>query len=78
MSDFGNTRNHRGRKVYRCEWCGEDIPVGETFVNFTGRWQDEFYNWRMHLECYEAASRGTDLQDGFESYEHKRASQEPK
>lgn len=79
MSDFGTTSYHKGYKDHRCEWCGETIPAGERFAHFTGKWQDEFQNWRMHMECEVAARKDPDsLVDGFEPYAYKRGSTEEK
>jgi hypothetical protein len=78
MSDFGEMKTVTGKKDYRCEWCGETIPTGERHEHYVGKWEGEFQNWRMHVECYGAATLSDDLQDGFSPYEYKRGSQEPK
>ena len=72
MTDFGNSRVHAGYKDHRCEWCGQSIPKGETFVHFVGKWDGEFQDWRMHQECYEDSSMNDELADGFMPYEHER------
>jgi hypothetical protein len=77
MSDFGEMKTVTGIKDYRCEWCGETIPTGERHDHYVGKWEGEFQNWRMHVECYEA-TLSDDLQDGFSPYEYKRGSQEPR
>lgn len=76
MSDFGKMRRHLGRKDHRCEWCGQSIPKGEMFQHFVGKWDNEFQNWRMHDECYNAASQDDDLIDGFCPYGNERPKME--
>jgi hypothetical protein len=78
MSDFGEMKAVTGKKDYRCEWCGETILTGERHDHYVGKWEGEFQNWRMHVECYGAAALSDDLQDGFSPYEYKRGSQEPR
>jgi hypothetical protein len=80
MSDFGDIIHHKGRKGHHCEWCGEPIPKGETFAHYKGMWQDEWQNWRMHEECYEAYRLIPDIynDEGFEPYAYKRGSGEPR
>lgn len=74
MTDFGETTHPKAAKDHRCEWCGETILKGEKHVRFTGKWEGEFQDWRMHYECHEATDR-MDLTDGFTPYEHARGSQ---
>ncbi len=73
MSDFGGYTHPVGRKDYRCEWCGETILRGEKHTQFTGMWEGEFQNWRMHDECHEAGSHFNDeISDGFTPYGNER------
>lgn len=72
MSDFYNTTTPRGRKDYRCEWCGEPIPKGEKHYHYVGVWEGDWQNWRMHSECHTDANDSEELQDGFTPYEHER------
>jgi hypothetical protein len=79
MSDFGNTAKHKARKEHRCEWCGEVILKDTMFWQFTGRWEGEFQNWRMHEECYAASTKDRfTMEDGFEPFGQKRGLDEPK
>lgn len=75
-TDFGDNTFPTARKTYRCEWCGELIKVGERHVKFSGKWEGEFQNWRMHSECHSATSKD-DLSEGFTPYEHDRGCSEP-
>jgi hypothetical protein len=77
VSDFGKMTFHAGRKVHKCIWCGETIPVGEKMAHFKGTFLGQFQNWRMHQECYDAVKDDDDiLTEGFEEYEGKRGSAE--
>lgn len=70
MSSFGDTRFPVARKDYRCEWCGQPIPVGEKHAHFVGKWEGEFQNWRMHSECLSANER--DIAEGFQPHDGER------
>ena len=72
MSEFGGYTHPTGRKDYRCEWCGEPIPKGEKHAHFTGMWDGEFQNWRMHEECWQAGMADDSIGDGFSPYENER------
>lgn len=78
MSDFGETTKVVGRKDYRCEWCGENIPKGEAHRHYGGMWEGNWQNWRMHEECYLAGTKSDDMQDGWEPYTHARGKIEQK
>ena len=64
------------QKNHVCEWCGEEIPIGETHFKWTGKCDGEFVQWRMHSECYRAIQRErkeADWWDGsFESHAHDK------
>ena len=45
------------RKMWRCEWCNEPIPIGTKGVVRTYKYLDEFVSARMHLECKAAMGR---------------------
>lgn len=72
MSDFGNNREPVAAKDHRCEWCGETIPKGEKHNQFTGRWEDEWQNWRMHSECYDSSTSSDEISEGFSPFENER------
>ena len=54
MSDMNEPREVVGRKQYRCAGCQAPIPRGEKHWHYTGRWQGDWQNWRMHRECWQA------------------------
>jgi hypothetical protein len=58
MSNFTRGEWPTARKRHCCIWCGEPIPVGEKHYHYTGRWGDEWQDWRMHRECKGAFSKG--------------------
>jgi hypothetical protein len=72
MSEFGSPTYPVARKEYRCEWCGEKIPRGQRHLKFTGMWEGDFQNWRMHLECDDARSQEDYSGDGFTPFENDR------
>lgn len=77
MSDFGEVVWKRAGKPHQCEWCGESILKGEEHGHFTGQWEGEWQNWRMHKECYEAYLRDDDaLGFGFVPHDNPRGSAE--
>lgn len=59
MSDFGESRIVRARQDFTCAWCNDPIRIGEYHCRFTGKWQGEFQDWRMHSDCAEAHQRET-------------------
>ena len=77
MSDFGDTTWPTARKAHRCIWCGETILVGEKHAHYTGKWEGEFQDWRMHSECNADADTNGEIQEGFMPYEHERPRPSP-
>ena len=72
MSDFGNWRYPIAQKDHTCEWCGEKIPKGEKHLYYTGVWENEWQNYRMHLECHDYGCQTETIQDGFTPFENER------
>ena len=52
MSDCGGGKIVKGNKQHRCEACFAIIPKGEIHHHYSGRWEGEWQNWRMHVECF--------------------------
>jgi hypothetical protein len=56
----------KARKNYRCEWCAEQILIGEKHLSRAYKFEGDFTTGRMHLECeiamnnssYEITSEG--------------------
>jgi hypothetical protein len=59
VSDFGEGRTVSARKRHSCEWCHSPIVMGERHFRFSGKWQGDFQDWRMHFECQDAHQRET-------------------
>lgn len=53
MSDLSNQKQVVGRKEYQCAGCLAPIPKGEKHWHYTGRWQGDWQDWRMHEECWD-------------------------
>jgi hypothetical protein len=50
--EFNNKRKiKRTRKLHRCSWCDELIPVGDPSVYHSGVYDGDFYADHMHVEC---------------------------
>jgi hypothetical protein len=56
-SDFGGSQTVKARKRHPCAWCREPILAGEYHHRFTGKWEGDWQDWRMHLDCIEAHYR---------------------
>lgn len=50
---------NRPKKIHRCEWCHQQIVIGESHLQFIGHWEGEFQNWRVHHEC-KSSMNGSD------------------
>lgn len=72
MSDFGRSYHPKAAKNHRCEWCGETIHRGEIHYQFTGVWEGDWQNWRMHEDCFTDSYSNGDYADGFTPFENKR------
>jgi hypothetical protein len=64
MSDFGEGKFVIGRKDHMCIGCMGKIAKGERHYHYTGVWEGDWQNWRLHTRC-EEISRTMDLSDGF-------------
>lgn len=55
MSDFyGNPIGVMARKTHRCNWCGETINKGDSYVKRFFVCDGEAWTAKMHAECDEA------------------------
>lgn len=52
--DFGGGKWVVGRKLHRCTACYALIAKGESHYNYRGMYENEWQNWRMHKECFDA------------------------
>lgn len=55
----------KGRRTYRCEWCGQVIQKGEKHLTRAYKFEGEFNCGRMHLECEEAMYDDSDASEGW-------------
>lgn len=51
MSDFHNVKTYTAKKPHLCELCGQQINIGEKYINWVGKWCRDFYNDYFHLLC---------------------------
>lgn len=58
----------KGRKNYRCVWCGDSIPIGLEHLYRVYRFDGEFQTDRVHGECIKASKDCEDLEEGFEAW----------
>ncbi len=59
---FSETRTSRARKAHRCEWCFEQIEVGEVYAHYTGAEGGRWFTAKWHPECLDVAQES----GGFE------------
>ena len=51
MSDFHISRTLTARKSHICSLCRQEIPVGEKYERWTGKWCGDFYSQYFHSTC---------------------------
>lgn len=52
MSDFDTAiKTRKARKKHRCTYCGESICKGESYRYHKGRFDDCWYESKLHWEC---------------------------
>lgn len=63
------TTNHEtikaAKKAHTCEWCGERINVGESYVRYRWFHDGEAGTNRMHPECDGACNEAARQEGGF-------------
>ena len=74
MMDILREGKVKARKAHRCHWCGEEIPAGEIYYRYEGRFDDRWQSTPMHLDCYADSLEDPGLTyDGyFTPYENER------
>ena len=62
------------RKDYRCEWCAQTISKGEKHLHRVYRFEGDFNDGRMHLECEVAMDKSPwdEVADGWVAGEPQR------
>jgi hypothetical protein len=62
---FGKRRAVHTRKDHKCLGCCEVIPKGAAAVYHSGKSDDEFYRYHLHVECHQFMVKNKDrLQEG--------------
>lgn len=52
MSDFLTETFPMAKKEHKCYICNELINKGENYVKQVGKFQDNFYDIKLHNNCY--------------------------
>lgn len=52
--EFWSETKPVARKPHRCEACGEQIEVGQTYSNMAAKDDGQFWVTKQHAECREA------------------------
>lgn len=60
------------RKPHQCEWCPEEIPVGDPAYYRAYTFEGAFHSAYMHPECYDAMLRSDIDGEGFEEATNSR------
>jgi hypothetical protein len=53
---FTHRQSQKARKRYYCDWCGEEIKAGESYDRVNGTDGYDFFSYKMHDECADAAT----------------------
>ena len=48
-----DTRQHKAKKQYLCDYCNVNIPKGTTYTKTIGTLKGHFISRTWHRECYE-------------------------
>jgi len=70
MTPLRSTPIKATRKEHYCEWCPENIAVGQPAIYRAYIFGGDFIHAHMHPECHEAMIRSE--WDEFESRQNKR------
>lgn len=61
------------KKEHRCNWCGQQIVVGEVYLRSRVVFEGEPQNSKLHLECADAAAEDfREFGEGYMPYENER------
>lgn len=47
-------RQSKAKKNYKCCECHKPINVGDSYLRYSGVWNNEWENYRFHIYCYQA------------------------
>ena len=51
MLEFYRKRKCKAQKIHFCDICGDMIGSGDQYIRFTGKYQDNFFDLKQHVEC---------------------------
>lgn len=67
--------HQKAKKEHRCNWCGQQILVGEVYLRSRVVYEGEPQNNKLHLECADAAAEDyREWGEGYMPYENERPS----
>lgn len=52
MKQFGTRKMVTTRKIHTCTGCMKIIPKGEEAIYHSGKVDDGFYKYYLHIECH--------------------------
>ena len=53
MSDFNTATQRKARKDHVCVLCATKILKGQSYIDETGVWEGDFFNHKLHKNCYD-------------------------
>lgn len=53
MKGFDKRKQVTTKKDHQCTGCMDVIPKGAKSVYHTGKYDDSFYRYHLHLECHQ-------------------------
>jgi hypothetical protein len=56
MPDLLQSKKRKARKIHICDYCGENINVGETYNWSKLVCDGDLYEWKSHEKCLSVAS----------------------
>lgn len=56
MDIIGDT-TRKSNKKHICSYCGQEIPIGETYLNSVLVNDGKLYHWKSHLTCEEITKK---------------------
>lgn len=63
----------RAKKEHRCNWCGQRILVGESYLRSRVVFEGEPQTNKLHLECADAAAEDyREWGEGYMPHENER------
>lgn len=70
----------KARKIGLCNWCGEEINIGERYQAIACKYEGDFGRAKFHPECHKAGLKyyNSDNNGEYEPYEFKRGTTESK